>query len=183
MFIKPINSFLMVIDPQERLLNAIYQPEKVVENIILLIKASQEFGVPVVPTTQYRKGLGDYRPEIKNALGEIEPLDKIEFSALKNQVIAEEVQRLSRQTAIICGVETHICVYQTALSALEKGFRVVVVGDATSSRSPENISYGLSRMRELGVAVVSTEMLIYEWLEKAGTPAFKALLPYFKNKN
>ena len=180
MFFRPQECFLMVIDPQEKLLKAVCQPERVVKNVVLLIKASQEFGVPIVATTQYRKGLGDYVPEVKQALENLEPLDKTEFSALKNPAVAEEVQRISRSVMIVCGVETHICVYQTALSALERDFQVVVVGDATSSRSPENISYGLSSMREVGVAVVSTEMLIYEWLEKAGTPAFKALLPYFK---
>ena len=179
MFFRPQECFLMVIDPQEKLLKAVCQPERVVKNIVLLIKASQEFGVPIVATTQYRKGLGDYVSEVKQVLGNVEPLDKTEFNALKNPAVAEEVQRISRSVMIICGVETHICVYQTALSALERDFQVVV-GDATSSRSPENISYGLSRMREGGVAVVSTEMLIYEWLEKAGTSAFKVLLPYFK---
>jgi len=180
-FLKPEEGVLVLIDPQERLVQALYESECLIRNLVLLLRAARVFEVPVVATTQYRKGLGDYVPEIKEVLGAVEPLDKVEFSVLKNPAIAEKIQALSRKTLILCGAETHICVYQSALSAIEKGYRVVVVGDATSSRSPENISYGLARMRELGVVVVSTEMLIYEWLEKAGTPAFKALLPYFKN--
>ncbi len=180
MFLRPEDSLLILIDPQEKLVRALYEPERLIKNLSLLIRAAQVFEVPIVATTQYRKGLGEYVPEIKEVLGAVEPLDKVEFSVLKNPVIAEKIQALSRKTLVLCGAETHICVYQSALSAIEKGYKVVVVADASSSRSPENISYGLTRMRELGAVVVSTEMLIYEWLEKAGTPAFKALLPYFK---
>lgn len=180
-FVRPEESILVVIDPQEKLVRALHESERLVKNIFLLIKAAQVFEVPMVATTQYRKGLGDYVKEIREALGDLELLDKIEFSILKNSTIEEKIRGFSRKILILCGAETHICVYQSALSALEAGYQVVVVGDATSSRSPDHVSYGLSRMRDLGIPVVSTEMLIYEWLGKAGTPAFKALLPYFKN--
>ncbi|QJA05943.1 hydrolase [Thermosulfurimonas marina] len=181
MFSRPQDCVLVLIDPQERLLGAVTGRERLVRNLVLLLRAARIFEVPVVATTQYRKGLGNYVPEVKELLEGLEPFDKMEFSVFKNPAIAERLRSLRRQTLVLCGAETHICVYQSALSALEEGFRVVVVGDATSSRTQENHLYGLGRMRDLGAAVVSTEMLIYEWLGKAGTPAFKELLPYLKD--
>ncbi len=179
MFLRPEESFLVVIDPQEKLLGVVWEASRVVKNIALLLRAAKEFEVPVVPTTQYRKGLGEYPEDLRSLLSE-EPLDKVEFSVFNNSEIRQKIAALGKKKAILCGVETHICVYQTALSAQEAGYEVVVVADATSSRTPENMRYGLRRMEALGMAVVSTEMLIYEWLHKAGTPAFKALLPYLK---
>ncbi len=179
MWIRPEESLLLVIDLQEKLLSVMWEAERVVKNSVLLIRAARQFGVPILGTTQYKKGLGEYVSEVKEAF-EGEVLDKLEFSVLKNEAIEKKVRSFGRSTLVICGVETHICVYQTVLSAKELGFRPVVVADATSSRTPENMNYGLSRMRQLGVDVVSAEMLVYEWLEKAGTPAFKALHPYLK---
>ncbi|MBX6422342.1 isochorismatase family protein [Thermosulfurimonas sp. F29] len=172
-----------MIDPQETLLRVVQDRDRVVRNISLLIEAAQIFDVPIVATTQYREKLGTYPREIIERLKDLPLLDKMEFSALRNPQIRRAVSEKGRSSLIICGVETHICVYQTALSALEEGYRPVVVIDATSSRNRENFYWGASRLRDLGIAVVSTEMLVYEWLERAGTSEFRALLPSLKDSS
>ncbi len=181
-FLQAERCFLMVIDPQERLMAVVQEAERVTKNISLLARLAQTFKIPMLPTTQYVKGLGPYIAELAPLFEGYTFYDKVEFSALKNQTIAAAVDLLqpTRQTMILCGVETHICVYQTALSGLLKGLRVVVAADATSSRTLANMRYGLRRLRALGVEIFSTEMIIYELLGKAGTPEFKALLPYLK---
>ncbi len=179
-FLNPSSAYLMVIDPQEKLMAVVSEAERVVKNISLLLRLADTFGLPVIPTTQYVKGLGPYVEPLKELVSPYKLYDKVEFSAFKNETIKAACKELKRRTLILCGVETHICVYQTALSALMEGQEVVVAADATSSRSLENMKYGLERMREIGAQVFSTEMIIYEMLEKAGTEAFKALLPYLK---
>ncbi len=181
-FLIPERCFLMVIDPQERLMAAIHQAERISKNTALLAHLAQTFTLPVIPTTQYVKGLGPYIEDLRPLFERYTTYDKVEFSALKNRAIYETVKALQprHNTLILCGVETHICVYQTALSALQQGLRVVIAADATSSRTPENMQYGLHRLRDIGAEIFSTEMIIYELLEKAGTPTFKALLPYLK---
>ncbi|HFC98268.1 MAG TPA: isochorismatase family protein [Thermosulfurimonas dismutans] len=182
MRVRPEESLLLLIDPQEKLVRALWEADRLVRNLRLLIKASQILEVPILATSQYRKGLGEYVPEVLEVLGkEVEIKDKTEFSVFQNPEIASLIREKARRYLVLCGAETHICVYQSALSALEEGYRVIVVGDATSSRTPENFHYGLARLRDVGTAVVSTEMLVYEWLERAGTPAFKELMPWIKN--
>ncbi|WP_022854397.1 isochorismatase family protein [Thermodesulfatator atlanticus] len=181
-FLEASRSFLMVIDPQEKLMAVINEAQRVIKNISLLTHLARTFNLPIIPTTQYAKGLGPYVPELAPLFEGLTFYDKVEFSALKNKEIMEAVDSLrpARDTIILCGVETHICVYQTALSSLLEDLRVVVAADATSSRTPQNMQYGLAYLRQLGVQVVSTEMIIYEFLEKAGTPEFKAMLPHLK---
>ncbi len=179
-FLEAKDCFLLIIDPQEKLMAVVNEADRVKKNISLLIHLAKTFEIPIIPTTQYAKGLGPYVPEIASLLGETTYFDKTEFSALKNEAIAHQIRTLGRQTMLLCGVETHICVYQTALSALLEGLRVVVAADATSSRTQENMAYGLFRLRDLGAEVVSTEMIVYELLERAGTPEFKTLLAHLK---
>ena len=181
-FLKPEHCFLMVIDPQVKLMAVIHGADRVTKIIALLTRLADVLQIPVIPTTQYVKGLGPFVPELLPLFEDKAFNDKVEFSSLKNAAISAAVEDLQpkRHTMILCGVETHICVYQTALSGLLKGLRVVVAADATSSRTPENMRYGLDHLRSLGVQVVSTEMIIYELLEKAGTKEFKAMLPYLK---
>ncbi|OAG28195.1 isochorismatase family protein [Thermodesulfatator autotrophicus] len=181
-FLKPENTFLMVIDPQEKLMAVIHEADRVVKNISLLFHLAKTFELPIFPLTQYAKGLGPYVPELASLFEGQTFYDKTEFSAFKNEEIAAAIDKLrpTRNTIIICGVETHICVYQTALSALIEGLDVVVAADATSSRTKANMEYGLAYLRDTGARVMSTEMIIYEFLEKAGTPQFKAMLPHLK---
>ena len=180
--LEPAHCALLVVDIQENLMRVIDGAEDVARNTVLLQKSANVLKVPQVPTTQYVARIGPLLPEVSAELSGVVPLDKVEFDCFGNQEIAEAMKKLPAEinTLVICGVETHICIYQTVLGALMAGYRVWVPADAVSSRKPLNKEIGLERIREMGAVVASTEMIIYEWLRKAGSPEFKALLPFLK---
>jgi len=173
---------ILVIDPQEKLHPKIFEHERVTRNCNLLIHLAQVTGIPLVVTTQYEKGLGGIVDEIKSVLPDMGFIDKVEFGCFNNQVFAERIKDLgsSRNTLILCGIESHICVTQTALGALEKGYIVHVASDAVSSRTAWNWQVGLDRMKESGATISSTEMIIYEVLGRSDSPEFKAMLPHLR---
>jgi hypothetical protein len=160
----------------------IHEADRVVRNTCLMIRLAQTLGMPILVNTQYKKGIGPLVPEIADLLAGLPCPDKVCFNGLADPGVQNEVQALPEavDTLLLCGVETHICVYQTAVGALQTGFKVRVVADAVSSRSPVNDSLGQQRLRELGVVLAPAEMLIYELLQRAGTEPFKAMLPYLK---
>jgi nicotinamidase-related amidase len=171
---------LIVVDMQEKLLKAIHQAERAVTGARLLLRAAEILPFPALLTTQYFKGLGPIHTEISGLGGTDAPIDKMTFSCLRSPEFGAALAATGRNTLLICGVETHICVLQTALDALAAGHAVHVVSDATSSRDPRNVELGLRRMERAGAVISSTEMAIYELLGASGTQAFKSLLPYFK---
>lgn len=168
---------LVVIDMQERLLPVISDKDKVIENVQKLVTFSRIIGLPIILTEQ--ENLGETIPEIRAELKGIKPIIKLEFDCFKSRAVAEYIGRLNRRTLIIAGIEAHICVAQTALHALVD-YRVHVVSDAISSRSLHNRKVALDRMGEAGVTITSTEMVIYELLEKAGTDQFREALKLVK---
>jgi len=180
--LKPANCALLVVDIQENLMRVIDGAEEVTRNTALLQKAANVLDVPQIATTQYVARIGPLLPEVTAELNGVTPLDKVEFDCFGNQGISEAVKGLPTKinTLIICGVETHICIYQTVLGALLAGYRVLVPADAVSSRNPRNREIGIARIREMGAVVASAEMIIYEWLHEAGTPEFKTMLPFLK---
>lgn len=181
---QPLNArqcALVVIDIQEKLLPPIYEKERLIRNSQLLIRLANILSLPVVATTQYARGLGQIVPEIASLLPEVQPLDKLEFGCFGNGEFCSRVARLSgRNTLLLCGMETHICVLQTALGALNQGLIIHVAADAVSSRTELNWKLGLDRMRDAGAVISSTEMMIYELLGKSGSPEFKEMLKYLK---
>ena len=180
--LDPSHCALLVVDIQERLMPFITGKEDVVKNSVLLIKAAKTLNIPIIPTTQYVARIGNLLPEINEQLGELPQLDKFEFSCFGNDVITQAVKSLPKKvnTLLVCGVETHICIYQTMLGGLMAGYRMWVAADAVSSRAVLNHETGLDRIRQIGGVVGNTEMIIYELLAKAGTAQFKALLPFLK---
>jgi nicotinamidase-related amidase len=180
--LKPERSIILVIDPQEKLLPKIFEPERVTKNCILMIHLARVMGIPLVATTQYEKGLGGIVEEIRKALSETKPMDKVEFGCFNNEAFTQCIKTLgpSRNTLILCGIESHICVAQTALGALDGGYIVHVASDATSSRTAWNWQIGLDRMGGTGAIISSTEMIIYEILQRSDSPAFKAMLPHLR---
>jgi nicotinamidase-related amidase len=178
----PQECCLLVIDPQERLMAHIYEAERVSRNISLMLRLAEVLDMPVLACTQYKKGIGPFVPELAGLLADRPCVDKTEFNALANPGMKRLLSELpaSVHTLLLCGVESHICVWQTAVGAIQAGYEVQVVADAISSRTPENHAYGQQRLREIGAVLAPAEMLIYEFLYQAGTPAFKAMLPYLK---
>ena len=181
---QPLNArecALIVIDIQEKLLPPIYEKERLVRNSQLLIRLANILSMPIVLTTQYVKGLGAVVPGIASLLPELKPLDKLEFGCFGNSEFCSNVARLKgRNTLLLCGMETHICVLQTAMGALNQGHLVHVAADAVSSRTELNWKLGLQRMRDAGAVISSTEMMIYELLGKSGSPEFKEMLKHLK---
>ncbi len=173
---------LVVVDIQEKLLPPIWEKERFVRNAQLLIRLAGILKIPALVTTQYSKGLGNTVPEVASLLPDSAPIDKLTFSCFGSDVFCSLLKRLpgQRTTALLCGMETHICVMQTALGALREGYLVHVASDAVSSRTELNWRIGLDRMRAAGAILSSTEMIIYELLRASGTPAFRELLPYLK---
>ncbi len=180
--LAPDKCALMVIDIQERLMPVINDQEQVTARSVLMIQAARELNLPVLATTQYANRIGPMLLPVAQALAGVETVDKLEFDGFRNKNVREAVGRLPGQvdTILVCGVETHICVYQTVLGGLRAGFKMWVAADAVSSRTPENHAIGLERIRTVGGVVASTELIIYDLLGRAGTPPFKALLPLLK---
>jgi nicotinamidase-related amidase len=180
--LEPEQCALIVVDIQEKLLPPIWEKERLVRNAQLLIRLAGILKIPALVTTQYMKGLGSTVPEVAALLPDTPSIDKLMFSCFGSDVFCSLLKRLpgQRTTVLLCGMETHICVMQTALGALREGYLVHVASDAVSSRTEMNWRIGLERMRAAGAILSSTEMMIYELLRSSGAPAFKELLPYLK---
>ena len=174
---------LLVIDIQEKLLPPIFNKESLIRNTQLLLRLAGILSVPVTATTQYVKGLGPTVREVAALLpAEHDPFDKMEFSCFGSERFCSAMKALPprRNTVLLCGMETHICVMQTALAALEAGYIVHVAADAVGSRAEFNWKVGLDRMRDAGCVISSTEMMMYELLRQSGTAAFKEMLKHLK---
>ncbi len=173
---------LLVVDIQEKLLPPIFEKERLVRNAQLLVRLAGILGIPALTTTQYVRGLGPVIPEIAQLMPEQNFIDKTTFGCFGNDSFRAAIKALpgQRTTVLVCGMETHICVMQTVLGALEKGYLVHVAADAVSSRTELNWKLGLDRMKSAGAVISSTEMIIYELLRAAGTAEFKQMLQYLK---
>jgi len=178
--LKPENCYLHIIDPQERLMAQIHEAERVESIIKKMVHCAKVFGLSIIANTQYKKGLGPYVSELEELMAGVPRLDKIEFNALANKETKELVGNLPDfvNTAILVGVETHICIYQTARGLLDRGVTPWIVADGVSSRTAANNALGLKRLEAIGAVVGPMEMIVYELLAKAGTPEFKAVLPH-----
>jgi nicotinamidase-related amidase len=171
---------LVVIDIQERLLPMIFESERVVRNTVRLIKGARVLGIPVLVTEQYKKGLGATTAAVAAEIAGFTQMEKIAFSACGAAGFEKALKAKKISDVILCGIEAHACVSQTCLDLLDKGFRVFVVVDAMSSRTTDNHFIAVERMRDAGGVVVSTEMVLFELLEKAGTDEFKQILALVK---
>ena len=180
--LAPEQCALVVIDIQEKLLPPIFQKQQLVRNAQLLIRAAGILKIPALVTTQYSKGLGGTVPEVTSLLSGIDAIDKTPFSCFGSDVFCDALKRVpgQRNTMLLCGMESHICVTQTALAALREGYIVHVASDAVSSRTEWNWKTGLDRMQAAGCVISSTEMMIYELMRASNSAAFKELLPHLK---
>ena len=171
------DSLLVIIDMQERLFPVMAEKERVLENVIKLVKFFRIMDLPILFTEQQK--LGATIPEIRKDVADIEPIEKLEFDCFCSDLFKEKITQLKKRSLIIAGIEAHICVTQTVLHALSD-YVVHVVSDAISSRSLHNCEIALQRMGQSGVTITSTEMVIYELLGKAGTDTFREVLQLVK---
>ncbi len=176
MIISAKKSCLVVIDVQERIAPATDSPREVINGSVDLLKAAKILSVPFIITEQYPKGLGPTMIDLRQELGEdYAPIEKIHFSCMNDDKFAAKINEIKPAQVILCGVESHICVLQTALSLKEAGYEVFVVSNATSSRKKQEELIAYQRLSYEGVSIVTKEMVMFEWLEKAGTPEFKEI--------
>lgn len=174
-------SVLLVVDIQDVLLPADDTVRgRFLENAARIIQAAQALHVPVLATEQNPEKLGPTNAGIAAVLGETRILPKMEFGAMGNAEAKEALAQSGRKQLIIVGMETHICVLQTAMGAIEQGYSPYVVRDAVASRMREQYKAGISRMNRHGVGIVTVEMVIFEWLRVAGTDDFRRILPLVK---
>ena len=162
---------LVVVDVQEAFRPAVLDFDRVVHNAGVLIDGARTLAVPVVVTEQYPKGLGRTVPELEQHLDGIEPVEKVSFSAAR----ADGFDMGGRDQALICGIESHVCVSQTAHDLLDRGMEVHVARDAVSSRTEENRELGIHKMERAGAVVTSVETALFELLGAAGSEEFKTV--------
>lgn len=175
------DSLVLIIDVQEKLLNAVFNKEQVEKKSAIVAEAAKNLGIPVVVTEQYPKGLGNTIPAVKNALAEdTEIFEKTAFSALNNEEILEAIKKHNKKQILIFGIETHICVSQTTAALRELGYEVSVIKDACGSRAEEEYLAGLERMKDNGAYIITTEIALFEWLKGAKHPNFKAVQALIK---
>jgi nicotinamidase-related amidase len=180
--LDPGQCTLVVIDIQEKLLPAVLNREELVRNSRMLIRLAAVLEIPTLLTTQYARGLGATVPEIAELLPHVKAIDKMEFGCFGGEEFRTALRAVpgQRTTVLLCGMESHICVMQTALGALENGYVVHIASDAVGSRTDWNWRLGLERMESAGCVISSTEMMMYELLRRSGTPQFKEMLQYIK---
>lgn len=169
------DGFVVAIDFQEKLMPAMHDERKLVQASAKLIKGAKALGMPIVVTTQYAKGLGDTVPEVAEALGEFEAIDKNTFSCCGNEEFMSKVNSLAKKVAIIAGAEAHICVLQTAIDLKDKGYEVYVVADCIDSRDPLNKKMAIKRLQQEGVKIATFEMVLYEAVKGAKEEGFKEI--------
>ncbi len=173
------SSCLLLIDVQEKLTPLVMNSEDLINNCKWLMNVASELDVPLLATEQYSKGLGKTVEPLRSVMPGDTDIDKLHFSCYRDPNFIKSWGRLNKKQAIICGIETHVCVLQTVLDLLRTGVDVYVVVDAVSSRHQLDHQYGLERMRAEGVQLVTREMVFFEWMEQAGTSVFKALSKAF----
>ncbi len=171
---------LLVVDVQEKLMQVMRRRQQVTDNIVKLLHLSQLYRRPVILTEQYPKWLGPTLPEIIAPLRTYEPIRKMHFNCCDEDVFIERLESEGLKNIVITGVEAHICIFQTCVSILERGYRVHVPQDAVDSRTNANLHVGLELMNKAGALITSTETVIYQILKKAGTDEFKKMLKLMK---
>ncbi|HEV2473063.1 MAG TPA: isochorismatase family protein, partial [Chthonomonadales bacterium] len=166
--LKAESTALVAVDMQDPFLAPIWRREPLIASVRLLVRCASILRVPVISTTQYSEKMGGPTGELRPLLPRLHPpFDKLCFSCFSEPAFAAEIGRTGRKQILLCGVEAHICVAQTALEMLHHGFQVHIAADAVSSRSEENRRIGLERVRQAGCVITCVESAVYEWLERS----------------
>lgn len=174
------NVVLLIVDIQGKLAHLMDKKELLFKNVQNLIKGSRTLGIPILWVEQNPQGLGATIPEIADMLSDIQPISKMSFSSCRNDRFLKTLSDLDRKQVLISGIETHICVYQTAADLVDMGYEVQAVADAVSSRSLENKEIGLQRMKDSGVSLTSVETALFELLKVAEGEQFRQIIRIIK---
>jgi len=172
--------FLLIVDVQERLAPTVLDCEEVVANAGRLVAAAQRLRVPVFMTEHCADKIGPVLSELRGRVPDDAILPKVHFAAAREPDCMARLAQLPRAQCVIAGIESHVCVLQTAFSLKEAGYRPHVVTDAVSSRGTIEKETALARLRDTGIGLVTTEMVIFEWLARGDDDAFKELLALIK---
>ncbi len=169
-------SLVLIIDFQDKLVNAVYDKEKTERKAEIIAKAANMLEIPIIFTEQYPKGLGETIASIKSAVGEKCCFyEKTSFSALDNPIISDAIDKFNKKQIVVFGIETHICVSQTVNALIAKGYEVTVISDACASRAEIEHIAGLQRIKDNGASIVTTEIALFEWLKSSKHPKFKEI--------
>jgi isochorismate hydrolase len=173
---------LIIVDVQDVLMRKMNQEvgEKVIRNIRILLAFAKEMAIPILITEQYPKGLGKTIPEIKMELESILPIEKVSFSCCGVETFNHQLSQFGRKQVILTGIETHVCVLQTAEDLIQKGYEVYVVADAICSRRKLDWEIGLRWMEKKGAMISTTEIIAFRLLKEAGTEEFRGLSKLLK---
>ncbi len=177
---KREDTVLVVIDLQERLMPAMYEAERTENRNVRLISGMKLLNVPVLATTQYAKGLGQTVAPVADALADCPVFDKTYFSAYKDEAFRKALEETGRKTVVITGVESHVCVQQTALDMIQAGYKVALAMDCVSSRTAESIRNAEMTLSAAGACLTCTESVLFDLLESAKAPEFKQISAIIK---
>jgi nicotinamidase-related amidase len=173
--LKREETVLVLIDIQGKLAQIVDQSEFVIGNIATVVQGVKELQMPVLWLEQYPKGLGHTVEAIAQHLTDQSPIEKITFSAYQTEEFVRALEQTGRKKVLLAGIETHICVYQTAAELLANGYEVEVLADCVSSRTADNSEIGLQKMMQLGATITSVEMALFEMQQTAKGDSFKAI--------
>jgi len=165
----------LIIDIQERLFPAMYEKETLLRNCQILIQGLTKIKIPLLVTQQYTKGLGETVSEIKSVISDFSFVEKRNFSCCDEPVAMQKLNETGTKNIIICGIESHVCVLQTAVDLKEAGFNPIVVMDCVSSRSRENIEMARERFRYEAIMMTSCESILFELTRSSAATEFKAV--------
>ena len=174
------NSLFFLIDIQEKLVGMLENGVEIVKNNVIMAKTAEILNIPIIVSEQYPKGLGATVKELKEHIKSSDIVEKVSFSALNEELIQIKLCDSKRTNIILTGIETHICVYQTAEALLDKGFNVFVVKDACSSRKLKDYKTALELMRDYGAKLTCVETVLFELIKTSKHPNFREIQALIK---
>jgi nicotinamidase-related amidase len=178
--LKKEDTILIIVDVQGKLAQLMYEREKLYLNLQKIIQGATILKLPIIWMEQYPRGLGPTIPEIVSLIPDLQPIPKMSFSCCGESHFMTKLNAIDRNQILISGIETHVCIHQTALDLIEMEYEVQIVSDAVSSRSKENKEIGLKKIAASGAKLTSVEMALFELLRIAGTEEFKAISKILK---
>lgn len=178
--LRALRSLLLVVDVHEKLAPAVHGSERVVDNCAVLMRTASKLAVPMLMSEHCPERLGPAVVQLRSLARGPDIVSKVHFSCADEPALIQRIAVLTRPQIVVAGMEAHVCVLQTALGLAERGYRPYVVADATGSRRPESHSIAMARLRMADIPVVTTEMVVFEWLERADRPELRELLALIK---